>query len=507
MNRTQFDKTVVIVDDDEKVLRSVRAVVRDVARIVTFSDPHEALRFVEENPVALIVADQRMPEMTGTELLVAVMEVRSETTRFLLTGYSDLEAMVEAINVGHVHRYIEKPWHAETLKRDVSAGIEAHCRAVKRMERLERIGRRNLQLENENQNLKRLLSQVAGEEEIVTGSAKMGAVLQKLERCATGTAPLLIRGETGTGKELVALRFHRMRHGMDAPFVAVNCGALPEGLVESELFGHEKGAFTGADRSFPGAFERASGGTIFLDEVAELKPSLQVKLLRVLEGGSVRRVGGRTEVPISVSVVAATHKDLGAMLGTGEFRQDLYYRLNVVDLELPPLRERTEDIPLLVNHFLSEFRRTYGRPGLRLTSGGVRYLSRLDFPGNVRELRNIVERAVVSTTKDRIGAKELASARGGTADEAEQRVRELILASIGDLTDQAEGESVEEMGLDQLKKARELALEEVERYFLESWFRRYRGNVSEISRRVGLSRTHIYRMLRRLDLPDLLTSD
>jgi two-component system response regulator PilR (NtrC family) len=405
--------------------------------------------------------------------------------------------MVLAINEGQVHRYIEKPWDVERLQRDAEAGLEAYRNAVCRADRVSRLEARSRTLEKENLQLKDRIDKL-GLDDIITANREMKNVLRTAEKLARASDAVLIYGESGTGKELVARRIHAVRHGKSAPFVPLNCGALSEALVESELFGHCKGAFTGAVSDFPGAFERANGGTVFLDEIGDLKQELQVKLLRVLEESTVRRVGGKSEIPVRASVLAASHRNLRDMVVGREFREDLYFRLSVIEIRLPPLRERPEDIPLLAEHFLKQARLAYDRPGLCFTPEALEAIGQLPLPGNVRELRNVVRRAAVIAVCDEVGLDEieniaihrghellgLAAADGAASPDGE-------LAASKELTWSKESDSRE------LKKAREEAVADVDRAFLEYWHRCCRGNIAEMARSTGLSRSHLYRMARR----------
>ena len=503
----KFREKILVVDDDERAVRSLSAALETLAPVVGVTDPEEAMQAVENHEVGLAIVDQRMPAMEGAELLARIRRRSPYTIRYLLTGYSDFEAMARAINLGQVHRYIEKPWDVDRLMRDAEAGLDAYRDAVNRLEEVTHLKAHTSELQEENTRLKLQLNTMGLEDDIITQNPEMERLLETVERIARVSDAVLIHGETGTGKELVARRIHRIRHGIRAPFVAINCGALNETLVENELFGHERGAFTGAVRDFPGAFERASGGTVFLDEIGELRWDLQVKLLRVLEEGVVRRVGGTRERRVSTSVLAATHRDLREMVAQGHFREDLFFRLSVLELHIPPLRERREDVPLLLEHFLRQARVAYKRPGLTFSQDAVEALMELPFRGNVRELRNITRKAAAVVRHDLVLAEDLPRLAEaiGLSGEAEAARRKVI--------DMADDHARIQRGwipLDavELKKARDRAkwqaIGVIERAFLDYWYRRCQGNVSLIAKRTGLSRGYLYKMAHRSGF-DLIT--
>ena len=489
---SRFKERVFVVDDEPKVVRALLSALSPVAEVEGFTDPKEALEEVRQGEVAVVIADQRMAGMQGTELLASISAVSPHTVRYLLTGYADLQSMILAINKGHVHRYLEKPWDLERLQRDVEAGIEAYRDAVKTADRLTRLEAKSASLREENVELRDRMRSLGLEDGFLTANAEMKKVLKTADRLAQAGDSVLIYGESGTGKELVARRIHLIRHGPAAPFEALNCGALSEHLVESELFGHDKGAFTGATADFPGAFERAHNGTVFLDEIGDLKPQLQVKLLRVLEESRVRRVGGRREIQVENSVLAATNQDLRSMVARGEFRRDLFFRLSVIELRLLPLRERPQDVPLLLEHFLEEARLAYGRVGLRFSVGAVERLKELPLRGNVRELRNLVRRAAVVLEKEEVSQQDLEDLM---MEEPEEELQGATSRNEDGPSPWTRGEGV--VDTKKLRRARDEAVADVDRAFLEYWQRRCEGNVSEMARSTGLSRSHLYRMARR----------
>jgi DNA-binding NtrC family response regulator len=497
----RFQEIILVVDDDRKVVRSLRSALSDVAPVVGVTDPQEALQLFREQEVGLAIVDQRMPGMEGTDLLSTMVKESPNTVRYLLTGYADLEAMTRAINEGHIHLYIEKPWDLERLRRDVAAGLEAYRESLRRGDEVALLHSNWAALRKENEALRVRVRSLGVGVALVTNNPEMERVLDTVDRIAKVSDVVLISGESGTGKELVARRIHEIRHGPKAPFVPLNCGAFCEGLVESELFGHDEGAFTGAVRTFPGAFERAKGGTVFLDEIGDLRWDLQVKILRLLEESVIRRVGGVREIPVRASVLAATHRDLRKMVSAGEFREDLFFRLSVIELHLPPLRERCEDIPLLAEYFLEQTKVAYDRPDLMLTEAAVQFLSKLPFPGNVRELRNIVRRLAAGVHDERITMADLRSVL--TPEQLPTEKQQERAENGPQLPSPIipPGENGLPLYVSDLRKAREMAREQaaatVEREFLEYWHCRCNGVVSEMAKSSGMSRAYLYRMAKR----------
>jgi two-component system response regulator HydG len=375
--------SVLIVDDEEKLAKILERSLRGAgfdARSVT--DPAAGLRLVTEEPFDVVLTDIKMPGMDGIEFLTRVKERRPETDVVMMTAYASTETAIEAMKRG-AHDYLIKPFPVDELRI-----------------LLERIGEtRGLREENA-----RLREQVEGArprvEGIVAASGAMREVLSQVRKVAKSDAGVLLRGESGTGKEVLATAIHDLSPRASGPFIRVNCGAIPETLLEAELFGHVKGAFTGATETRDGHFQAAHSGTIFLDEIAEMTPPLQVKLLRVLQEGEYTRVGESTPRRVDVRVIAATNQDLEAMMAQGRFRQDLYYRLNVVPIFIPPLRHRPEDTPALIEHFC----RRFAPKGTRreLSPDAYDLLLRYPWPGNIRELENAIEHAVVMGEGQRI---------------------------------------------------------------------------------------------------------
>jgi two-component system response regulator PilR (NtrC family) len=369
----------ILVVDDERSMRELLELVlkREGYVVHKAENGTRALELVRQNVYDLIISDVKMPDINGIELLSRVREISPETMVIMITAFATVDTARRAFKLGAEDLVIKDAgFDVEELKVSVGKVLEKK------------------HLRQENVLLKRELRQRNSLDNIVGRSPQMQAVYHMIETVAATTSTVLITGESGTGKELVARAIHNMSDRAAAPFVSINCGAFTETLLESELFGYMKGSFTGAVSNRKGLFEAAEGGTIFLDEIGETTPTMQVKLLRVLQERSIRRVGGLEEIPVDVRVVAATNRDLSQMVEDGTFRNDLYYRISVIPIEMPPLRTRRTDIPDLVRHFLEKYSAAAGRPTLEISEEAMRYLESYDWPGNVRELENTIERAV-----------------------------------------------------------------------------------------------------------------
>jgi DNA-binding NtrC family response regulator len=378
-----MEPAILYVDDERANLDLFRRCFDEEFRVLTTDNGPAALDILGAGgDVGVLVSDQRMQPMAGIELLTRAEARWPSVRRMLLTAYSDRDLLLQAIQLGKVHDYVLKPWRAEELGVRLRALLDGFKRqAALALAEVERDLLRDEFREREPSG-------------IVGLEGGLSSVRAMLERIAPTESTVMIRGETGTGKELVAREVHRRSRRADHTFVRVNCAAFSEGILESELFGHEAGSFTGAKQTRKGRFEQADGGTLFLDEIGDVSPAVQVRLLRVLQERELERVGGNRTVKVSIRVIAATHRDLEAMVRAGAFRQDLFFRLNVVPLEIPPLRARPADLPALASHFLGYFSRQLGKR-LDLSTAALESLTRYDWPGNVRELRNVIERAAV----------------------------------------------------------------------------------------------------------------
>jgi DNA-binding NtrC family response regulator len=368
---------ILVVDDQEMMRDSLAAtLVREGHEVIAAGDGAAAVaRLQGPTRFDLVISDLKMPKMTGIELLAEVKRLRPDLPMVLMTAFATVQTAVEAMKLG-AYDYIQKPFDGEEIKMLVDRTLE-HSR-----------------LKQENAAL-RSMNETTVARPLIGNSQVMQDVRKRIDLVARSNATVLIRGESGTGKEVVARAIHTASDRREKPMLAVNCAALSENLLESELFGHEKGAFTGADRLRRGRFELADGGTLLLDEISEIAPSLQAKLLRVLQEGCFERVGSSISQQVDVRVIATSNRDLEATVAEGKFRQDLFYRLNVVPVELPPLRGRIEDVPELCRHFLSNISKRDKSPFRHIESEAVRVMQKYNWPGNVRELQNIIERAVV----------------------------------------------------------------------------------------------------------------
>ncbi len=381
--------SILVVDDEPPQLELIGGFLKKQGFEVTLAESGEkALQRFRREFFDLVLTDQRMPNLSGLDLLKAVRAVNPETPVIVVTAYGSIETAVSAIKAGATD-YLTKPLNLDEL-----------------LHRIEKV-REHHRLVLENRDLREELGERHRIEGIIGESGRMLEVFSLVRRVAPSEATVLIRGESGTGKELIAKAIHFASPRSSGPLVKVNCAALPETLLESELFGHEKGAFTGALATRKGRFEVASGGTLFLDEIGDLPTHLQAKLLRVLQEREFERVGSSLPISVDVRILAATHRDLERLLKAGQFRDDLYYRLNVVTIVLPPLRERRQDLPLFMDHLLRVFAEKNGKKIRGFTSEAREALLRYDYPGNVRELENIIERASVITRGDVIGRADL----------------------------------------------------------------------------------------------------
>jgi two-component system response regulator AtoC len=381
----------ILVVDDEPNIRSglAKGLASEADEVAVAKDGTEALAVFRQSHHHLVITDLKMPgTVSGLDLVKQIKHERPETVILVITAHGSVETAVEAMRLG-AHDYISKPVDLSMVRLLVRNAYEHH------------------RLVAENRQLRDRLAAAGEFPETIGHSAAIREVFELIRQVADTNVTVLIRGESGTGKELVARAIHNLSARKDRPFVAANIGALPESLIESELFGYEKGAFTGAHRRKPGWFEIAQGGTLFLDEVGEMPPKTQVDLLRVLEQREVRRLGGEELIPLDVRLVAATHRDTDALVAEGQFREDLYYRLNVVPLRVPPLRERRDDIPLLVQHFLRQAQERYRKDAKQVAGEAMRRLCDYPWPGNVRQLRNCMERLVVTVEGSTIHAEDL----------------------------------------------------------------------------------------------------
>ncbi|MBV8136228.1 MAG: sigma-54-dependent Fis family transcriptional regulator [Deltaproteobacteria bacterium] len=449
---------ILIVDDEPEMIENCRRVLASTGyQCFSTTDSREALRMLERDRPDLLLTDLRMPEMDGMEILRQARETDPHLPVIMLTGHATVETAVAAVKAG-AFDYLSKPFSIDQLQLTVARAL------TKR------------RLEQENLNLREQLQGTYGFENILGRSLVLQQVLELVRKAARSDANVLILGESGTGKELIARAIHANSPRCSGPFVPVDCASLPETLLESELFGHEKGAFTGAATTKRGLIETAHGGTLFLDELGEFPMSLQAKLLRTLQERQIRHVGGTRQIDLDVRVVSATNRDLRLQLANGQFREDLYYRVNVIDVAVPPLRERSGDVELLATTFLRKFRG--GRGGFEPEA--MMALVSYQWPGNVRELQNVVERACALAEGERITLAELPS--------------RLWSSPAPTLAHPPETET--STGLT-LKEAKGRWIGQLEAAYVSELLKRESGNVSEAARKAGVDRKTIHRLLNK----------
>ena len=380
---------ILVADDEEAQRKAIAGFLKKKDfTVAEAANGTDAIAYVRDHPVDLLLTDYRMPDMTGQEVLRAVRAINPDIPVVVITAYGSIETAV-GIMKDCAFDYLQKPVELEELLLIIGRAREHRM------------------LVSENRLLRAQLSERYSFDSIVSRSGAMEEVLNTAGRVAASKASVLVRGESGTGKELIARAIHMASSRSNRPFVVVNCAALPESLFESELFGHEKGAFTGAERQRIGKFEQADGGTLFIDEVGDIPLAIQVKLLRALQFGQIERVGGSETLALDVRIVAATNRGLEAMIADGSFREDLYYRLNVITIHLPPLRRRREDVAPLAASFVRRYAELNGKDVQGISREAMDLLTRYDFPGNVRELENIVQRAVVLTRDEMVTTQDL----------------------------------------------------------------------------------------------------
>jgi len=433
--------TLLVADDDPGLRESLeRTLTREGYRVVLASDGRAALERVQAGGVDLIVTDLRMPGLTGLELLRAAKAIMPDVDVILLTAFGTVEEAVKAMKDG-AYDFLTKPFRREQL-------IKLVDKALERRDLIE-----------QNKALKKQLEDIRAKGQMIGSSPAYRRMLSLVEQIADSSATILIQGESGAGKELVARTIHERSGRRAGPFVAVNCAALPETLLESELFGYEKGAFTGAVGRKEGRFELAGGGTLFLDEVADLSLVTQPKILRVLQEGEFERLGGTRTIQVDVRIVAATNQDLAEMVKDKRFREDLYYRLNVITVRVPPLRERHEDIRLLAQHYLRVYAAKNGRKLEGFSNEALERLESYKWPGNIRELENLIERTVLLARKDRIDAEDLPEEIAGVKRPPRDAILELVGTPLAEIEQRLLDETLRITGGNKTQAAKLLGID------------------------------------------------
>lgn len=453
--------TILIVDDEKHTREGLRSSLEDSFDVYTAADIQGAMNVLEGDSIDVMVTDLRIGGEDGMQLIERALTLPNPPVCIMMTAYGSVDTAVEAMKRG-AYDFITKPLNIDRLEILINRALQSR------------------RTEAENKALRQQVEKQYGLESLIGNSKPMQEVFDIIRQVAPSRATVLIQGESGTGKELVAHAIHNLSGRPKQKFVAVHCAALSPQLLESELFGHERGAFTGAIERRIGRFEQASGGTLFLDEIGEIDSNIQVKVLRVLGERSFERVGGSTPIKVDVRLVAATNKNLAEMVAEGKFRDDLYYRLNVVQINMPPLRQRKEDIPLLVNAFLKQFAKDNGKPFRELTSDAMEAVLACDWPGNVRELRTAIEHGVVMATGNKISLRDLPmSVR---QHRTQGNTRSLIPASDGG-------------------KSSHLNLQETEHRLIMKALEESKGNRTKAAERLGISRRTLHRRLKELNIP------
>jgi len=452
--------SILIVDDDEMMQETLSSVLRKGGyEIFSVTSGNEALSLIKKNIIDLVLLDMKLPDVDGLEIQKKIKTIDTEILVIIMTAYSDVQTAVSAMKSGAYH-YINKPFELEELKLLIEKGLETKS-LINEVRRLHR------QQGEENQN-----SHIYGVSPQIQSVKELIGTISKTQKTS-----VLIQGESGTGKELAANAIHYNSTRQDRPLMKINCSAIPDSLLESELFGYEKGAFTDAKNTKKGLFELADGGTVFLDEIGDMKPFLQSKILRVLENQTFMRVGGEREIKVDVRIIAATNKNLEALVKDGFFRKDLYYRLKVMVVEMPPLRGRAADILLLLNLFIEENNREHGKNVRGFSEEAKSLLSQYSWPGNVRELRNVVERAMILTDQEFLTPKQLPF---------ELR--------------QIERYGREDTDPGQLRITDEMSLEQTEKIHLSRVLKRLEWNKSKASKVLGISRATLRAKIKKYNL-------
>jgi DNA-binding NtrC family response regulator len=454
-------RAILIAEDEEKMRRILEVNLQEQFHVILAKNGEEALRLFKENEISLLLTDMRMPEKDGLSLLHDVKRLRPEVPVILITAYGTIESAVSAMKEGATD-YLLKPIKMEEVELVIQRALF------------------QVDLIYENRKLREEIKSLYGMDTIISKHPKMTKIMGMIQQVADSKATVLIEGESGTGKELVARAIHLNGQRGGFPFIVVNSSAIPRELLESELFGHEKGAFTGAVRRKIGSFELAHRGTLFLDEIGEMPKELQVKVLRAIEGYRFMRVGGTEEIEVDVRLITATHRDLKAAVEAGEFREDLFYRLHVVSIKLPPLRERKEDIPLLVYHFIEKHKKEVKERPLKFSEKALQLLENYSWPGNVRELENCILRAMLLARSNRIEVEDLPEEVRG-----EERAPMVIVPK--------DNEELRRVKW-QLKRKVE---DEVEEAFLREALKRNKGNISRAALDVGMDRRQLQNLIRK----------
>lgn len=444
---------ILIVDDEKSIRETLKIILNNLNyNVFTAKDGFEAIHIIKNNIIDIMVTDLRMPGMDGIELMQKALEIDTSIETIFISAYADIKAAVKVVKMG-AFDYVEKSFSTDELIFTIEKAVKLR------------------KLKEENRSLRRRVEGKYNYDGVIAKSEAMQKIIDMVNRVANSKANILLTGESGVGKDVIANYIHKKSNRANNSFIEINCGAIPENLIESELFGHEKGSFTGADHTNKGKFELADKGTIFLDEIGELPLHAQVKFLRVLQEKQIYRIGSERKINVDVRIIAATNKNLSEEVEKGNFREDLYYRLNVVNLYIPPLRDRRDDIPVLAETFLNEFSKEYNKNIKYFDVEAMNYLMDYEWKGNVRELRNVIERAVLVANDDEILHKDyLPKELTGLEQADENNVK------------------------------REKTLAEYEKMIIENTLKRYDGNKTKTADVLGIKRQTLYNKLKDYNL-------
>jgi two-component system response regulator HupR/HoxA len=477
--------SILCVDDEPHILSVLRKILEDNYNVYTALNALEAFNILNDHEIAVAMVDQKMPNMTGIELLAKIKNQYPNTVRIILTAHTEVQDLVESINIGEIFRYVNKPWEESVLLdciREAVRKFEQQRSFVRRKDEYDKLASEKEKLEREIVLLKSEIEKEYALDNIVSISPKMSHIRRMINAASMSDETVLIQGESGTGKELVARAIHYNSKRQTHKFVAVDCGALTETLLEGELFGHKKGAFTGAVQDQKGLIEEASGGTVFLDEISNTSVSLQAKLLRVIQEKEIRRIGETHYRSVDVRIIAATNKDLLEEAHKQNFRMDLYYRLNVLNLQLPPLRERREDVPLLVNHVINEYNQKSEKKIKSISREALNRLSSMEWKGNIRELKNIVNRMLIFAVDEHLDIQDIPE---------EMRTGESVLS--GDRNGTLMIDSHFTVALPK-------TMEEIEKEYIRFILAKTSSNKAEAAKMLGLKRTTLIMRMKKLGI-------
>jgi len=467
---------LLAVDDEQSSLNAIFRTLRREFEVILSLNGYSALEVLKNQEIAVILGDQRMPNMTGVDFFKKSIELQPDAVKILITGYADIEAIIQAVNEGQIFYYINKPWEPEDLRIIVRRAAQQYFLIQENQRLMRELDIANQRLQRENIILHQEVEKQYVFDNIIGKSTAIQKVFRLMRQVIPTDTTVMILGETGTGKELIAKAIHYNGSRRKNLFAAQNCSSLPDTLLESELFGHKKGAFTGAVSDKRGLFELADGGTVFLDEIGDTSPAMQQRLLRVFQEGEFKPLGSEKSKNVDVRIISATNKDLQQEIRNGTFREDLFYRLNVFPIKVPPLRERREDIPLLIGYFIRKYSLKMGKIIKGINQKALSAIINMDFPGNVRQLENLVERAI-ALSYDNV---ELTLEQIGLENDIDNELKESSMV----ISDNFEGNLKE-------------ITESIERKLVTQSLKKYEGNITKAAKDLGLSRVGLHKKIKR----------